>query len=200
MAEKTRERNFTVTEIEVLVGEVEARKIILFGGHSSGITNKRKTSEWQHVVTAVNGVSATERSVAEVKKKWSDLKMEAKTRVAWHRQSVSATGGGNGTPEPTLLDTKIASILGTANMCGIVLEKYGDTDLAETTEETVTLELEAVGDKEVPETACPGTVVEGLAVPSSAPSTSASRVHGAPGSGWVLTTLSCKRKGTPSVQ
>ena len=60
MAEKTRKRNLTETEIEVLVGEVEARKNILFGGHSGGITNKRKTSEWQHVVTAVNSVSATE--------------------------------------------------------------------------------------------------------------------------------------------
>lgn len=47
---------------------------------------------------------------------------------------------------------------------------------------SVTLELEAVGDEEVPGTACPGTVAEGLAVPS----TSASRAHGAT-SGRVLT-------------
>lgn len=136
MAEKTRKRNFSETEVEVLVGEVEARKIILFGGHSSGITNKRKFSEWQHVVSAVNEVSATERSVADIKKKWSDLKVEAKKRVARHRESISATGGGRGTPEPTPLDNKIASILGTASVGGIVSEKEGDTDLAETTEET----------------------------------------------------------------
>ncbi|XP_049913336.1 t-SNARE domain-containing protein 1-like [Epinephelus moara] len=187
MAEKTSKMDFTENEIEVLVREVEARKIILFGGHRSGVTNKRKTSEWQHVVTAVNSVSATVRSVAEVRKKWCDLKMEAKSRVAWHRQSVSATGGGQGTPEPTPLDTKIASILGTASVCDIVSEREGDTDLAETTEETDTLELEA-GDEEVPGTTCPGTVAAGLAVPStSALSTSASRAHGAPGSGRVLT-------------
>ena len=65
MAEK-RKRNFTETEIEVLVGEVEARKDILFGGHSSGVTNKIKQKEWQHVVTAVNSSSATERSVADI--------------------------------------------------------------------------------------------------------------------------------------
>lgn len=56
-----RKRNFTEAEIGVLVGEVEARKGILFGGHSSGVTNKRKTTEWQHVVAAVNSASATER-------------------------------------------------------------------------------------------------------------------------------------------
>ena len=51
MAEKTRKKNFTKTEIEVLVGEVEARKNSLFDGHSSGITNKRKTSEKTENVT-----------------------------------------------------------------------------------------------------------------------------------------------------
>ncbi|XP_035813267.1 t-SNARE domain-containing protein 1-like [Amphiprion ocellaris] len=114
MAEKSK-GNFSETEIEVLVDEVEARKSILFGGHSSGITNKRKGTEWQHVVTSVNSVSSTERTVAEVKKKWSDLKVEAKKRVTCHRQIVSATGGGRGKPEPTPLDSRIASILGTAS-------------------------------------------------------------------------------------
>ena len=36
----TKTKKFSETEIEVLVGEVEARKQTLFGGHSSGITNK----------------------------------------------------------------------------------------------------------------------------------------------------------------
>uniref|UniRef100_A0AAQ5WZK1 Myb/SANT-like DNA-binding domain-containing protein n=1 Tax=Amphiprion ocellaris TaxID=80972 RepID=A0AAQ5WZK1_AMPOC len=133
MAEK-RKGNFSETKTEVLVDEVKARKSILFGGHSSGITNKRKGTEWQHVVTSVNSVSSTERTVAEVKKKWSDLKVEAKKRVTC--QSVSATGGDRGKPEPTPLDSRIASILGTASGCGIVSEKEGDTDLAEPTDET----------------------------------------------------------------
>lgn len=33
-------------------------KIHFFCGHSSGITNKRKASEWQHIAAAVNHVSA----------------------------------------------------------------------------------------------------------------------------------------------
>ncbi|KAJ8253097.1 hypothetical protein GJAV_G00209080 [Gymnothorax javanicus] len=70
-----------------------------------------------------------------------------------HKVLKDLAGGGKGTSEPTPLDTKIASILGTASVCGIVSEKEGDRDLAETTEETVTLELEAMGDEEVPGTA-----------------------------------------------
>lgn len=72
------------------------------------------------MVTAVNEVSATGWSVPEVRKKWSDLKVEAKKRLP------SATGGGMGTPEPRPLDTKIASILGEASVCGIVSKKERD--------------------------------------------------------------------------
>ena len=70
-----KKRNFSDTEIETLVGEVEARKTVLFGGHSSGVTNKKKQCEWQSIASAVNCVSGTERTVAELKKKWSDLKV-----------------------------------------------------------------------------------------------------------------------------
>lgn len=48
---------------------------MLFGGHSSGVTNKKKQCEWQSIASAVNCVSGTERTVAELKKKWSDLKV-----------------------------------------------------------------------------------------------------------------------------
>ncbi len=38
---KAKKWNFSDTEIEVLVTEVDKRQIILFGSHSSGITNKK---------------------------------------------------------------------------------------------------------------------------------------------------------------
>ena len=58
--------------METLVGEMEARKVVLFGGHGIGIANNKKQSEWQHVAAAVNSVSSKERTVPELKKKWSD--------------------------------------------------------------------------------------------------------------------------------
>lgn len=48
-----KKRNFTEMEIEVLVGEVEARREILFGGQSSGVTNKQNPCEWEHGESAV---------------------------------------------------------------------------------------------------------------------------------------------------
>lgn len=50
--------------------------------------------------------------------------MEAEKIIASLRQSVSATGGGEDTPELTPPETKISSV----RVCGIVSEEEGDTD------------------------------------------------------------------------
>ncbi len=68
-------------------------------------------------------------------KKSHSFKVEAKRRLSSHRQSVAATGGGPRAPELTLLESKIATIIGDAGLCGIVPEKEGDTDVTETAEE-----------------------------------------------------------------
>ena len=36
-----KKRNFTEVEVETLVGEMEARKVVLFGGHGIGIANNK---------------------------------------------------------------------------------------------------------------------------------------------------------------
>lgn len=105
---KGKKRKFTQYEVEVLVGEVDTRKGMLFGGHSTGITNTKKAVEWQRVADAGNAVATESRTLAEIKKKCSDTKVEAKKHFALHRQSVCATSGGKETPELTLLDEKLA--------------------------------------------------------------------------------------------
>ena len=57
--------------MEVLVGEVEARTNILFGGHSVGITNDKKALDWHYVSDAVNAASSEGRTISEIKKTWS---------------------------------------------------------------------------------------------------------------------------------
>ena len=69
---KAKKRNFTQCEVKVLVGEVEKRTAVLFGGHSVGsdwVTNAKKALEWQHVADNVNAVASEGRSVAELKTK-----------------------------------------------------------------------------------------------------------------------------------
>ncbi len=69
--------------------------------------------------------------MAEVKKKWSDIKVEGKKRISLHRRSVCATGGGKGVPELTPTDEKLAGIIGESLLSGVVTEAEGDTDASQ---------------------------------------------------------------------
>ena len=119
-------RNFSDTEIEVLVGEVETNQKLLFGTLNAGVTNKRKKSAWEKLTAAVNSVGSEERADSEIKKKRFDIKVSAKKRVTAHRREVSLTGGGQATTEVSPMDTHIASIIGDTALRGIIPD--GDTD------------------------------------------------------------------------
>ena len=80
--------------MEVLLSEVEARKNVLFGPLSSDISRKRKRSGGESVSEAFNAVGSEKRTQAEVMKKWSDIKVDVKRRLAAHCRSVAKTGGG----------------------------------------------------------------------------------------------------------
>ncbi|KAE8284740.1 Nuclear apoptosis-inducing factor 1 [Larimichthys crocea] len=123
-----KKRNFTESELEVLINEVETRREILFGTLSTGVNTKRKRREWEHVCEAVNAVGSEQRTESELKKKWSDLKMEVKRRVSAHRRSMTATGGGSGVEELSSFDRRVASLVGDTALTGVVGAHEGDTD------------------------------------------------------------------------
>lgn len=111
--------------------EVETRKNILFGTLSSRIINKKKKkkNEWESLADAVNAVGSENRTVNELKKKWSDIKVEVKRRTAVHRQSVGRTGSGTGVDELTPLEQRVTSIVGDTLLSGIVSVAVEDSDL-----------------------------------------------------------------------
>lgn len=76
---------------------------------------------------AVNEVGGQQRSLKEVKKKWADLKLKSKKRLAQHKASVQTTGGGRGNTSLTPEDDRIGSIIGESAVMGVYAE--GDTDL-----------------------------------------------------------------------
>ena len=123
-----KKKNFTEHELEVLLTEIEARRHVLFGTLSSGVSNKRKRTEWECVCVAVNAVGSEKRTHAELKKKWSDVKMEVKRRTAAHRRSVAQTGGGTGEERLTPFEQRVAAIVGETALSGVVGAHVGDSD------------------------------------------------------------------------
>ena len=45
-----------------------------------GIGNKRKSAKWKPVTRSVNGVGSENRTIEEIKRKWSDVRLEIKKR------------------------------------------------------------------------------------------------------------------------
>ena len=76
---------------------------------------------WQMLST-----QGSERRFPKLRKKWFDIKLNAKKRVMAHRPETSLTGGGQAATQLTPMDTRIASIIGDTALCGII--PGGDTD------------------------------------------------------------------------
>lgn len=80
MDRRAKKRNFSETEIEALVTEVGHNQKILFGTLECGVTNKRKNIDWDKVTSGVNAVGSEQRTISEIKKKWFDVKLNAKKK------------------------------------------------------------------------------------------------------------------------
>ena len=72
-------------------------------------------------------MGSQQRTHSEIKKKWSDLKVEVKRRVSAHRRSVTATGGGTGVGELSPFDLRVAALVGDTALTGVVGAHEGDT-------------------------------------------------------------------------
>ena len=122
-----RKKNYTEAETAVLLREVEMRANTLFGSLSGSILPKSKYVAWQGVTQAVNEVGGNQRTLPEVKKKWADLKLHSKKRLARHMGMLRETGGGGATSTLSPEDEKICAIIGEEAVQGVYVE--GDTDL-----------------------------------------------------------------------
>ena len=84
------------------------------GTLSYDISSKRKRSRWESVSVseAFNAVGSEKHTQTEVKKKWSDIKVDV--RLAAHRRSVAKTGGGG------LFEQRVGTTMGDTALSGVV--------------------------------------------------------------------------------
>ena len=72
-------------------------------------------------------VSGQRRTSAEIKKKWADMKSEAKKRIAKVNREIMATGGGTAGLRLGEMDQRIQAILGTTAVSGVPGVEHLDT-------------------------------------------------------------------------
>ncbi len=75
--------------------------------------------------TKKNNFNDNER---EGKKKWFDIKFEAKRRISV-QQRKKDTGGRQGSPALSTFDERMAAIIGQASLSGIIERSEGESDL-----------------------------------------------------------------------
>lgn len=111
---RKRSKNYTETEIEILVKEVANRKNVLFGPlRGPNVTQFHRDWAWKKVASAVNAVAPVPRKVEELKKKFKDFKNKTKLKLI--RGEARKTGGNN---ERTLkkIEEKMLEFIGTKSI------------------------------------------------------------------------------------
>ena len=73
---QARKKNFTHDEIVVLLNLYSENKALLEAKLNNFITKKKKET-WEHITEAITAKGVELREVKDVRKKWSDLKMQA---------------------------------------------------------------------------------------------------------------------------
>ena len=95
METTSRRNNWTKEEESTLINEIElAGEMLRRSGNSADI-NKKKRQLWKDIATRVNSTHGNNRAVDNIRKKWNNLKLAAKTKVDASFREARKTGGGS---------------------------------------------------------------------------------------------------------
>lgn len=124
---KKRKMNFSEREVEIIVEEMEKQKHILVNHFNAGVTHMTKNNAWMEILKRVNAVTNCQRELAEVKKKWSDLKTEVRRKVAQARAAMEGTGDCSTVPVIlTAMQQRICNLLGEATIISLPAGEPGE--------------------------------------------------------------------------
>ncbi|XP_060787782.1 nuclear apoptosis-inducing factor 1 isoform X4 [Neoarius graeffei] len=124
---KKRKMNFSEREVEIIVEEMEKQKHILVSHFNAGVTHIAKNNAWMEILKRVNAVTNCQRELAEVKKKWSDLKTEVRRKVAQARAAIEDTGDCTTVPVIlTAMQQRICNLLGEATIISLPVGDSGE--------------------------------------------------------------------------
>ncbi|XP_043914624.1 nuclear apoptosis-inducing factor 1 [Protopterus annectens] len=117
---KKRKMNFSEREVEIIIEELEKQKHVLINHFNAGVPLLTKNNAWQEVLKRVNAITTCHREMAEVKKKWSDLKTEVRRKVAQVRAAMESESDVTTAPVVlTAMQQRICNLLGEATIVNL---------------------------------------------------------------------------------
>lgn len=119
MAGSGRKVNFSKRELHTIIDMVGQNKPVIFGKFTESLTRDTKAEKWQAITNAVNGVEGRQRSVADVKRKWTDFASRTKQKEAARRRQMGRTGGGSQPKDLNEEENMVLAIIGEVAVGGI---------------------------------------------------------------------------------
>jgi hypothetical protein len=117
---RPRKKNFTHDEVIILITKYKENKSALESKFNTFTTNKIKQQIWEEITEAVNAKGVVLREAKDVRKKWSDLKIQETEDFP---KSVSTGGGPKEDIGP--YSSLVLDILGEDSPCLIGVEGGG---------------------------------------------------------------------------
>ncbi|XP_069485990.1 myosin-binding protein C, slow-type isoform X10 [Ambystoma mexicanum] len=104
--------NFTDEELEILVDNIANFGPKLFGTPSTEANMAEKDKIWAEIAAKINAVGGNNRSVAEVKKAWNNLKKQTKRKLAHNKSQALVKNGETSTVQPlTPIEKRVEAVL-----------------------------------------------------------------------------------------
>jgi len=115
-----RQPNFTTMELQAMTQSIGGKAKVLFGRLGGVMSVVSKEAAWKEVASDVSAVSGVRRSAADVKKKWIQVKSNAKGKAVALRRERGKTGGGkSGAEDLSECDSAVIGLIAEASISGV---------------------------------------------------------------------------------
>ncbi|XP_048259517.1 myb/SANT-like DNA-binding domain-containing protein 4 [Haliotis rufescens] len=128
---RQRSKNWTNSELALLIEGVQSKKNVLFSSFSNNLTNRMKKKAWEDISQSISANSGVKRLTKDVKKKWMDYKSQTRKKEAERRREATRTGGGPPPSSLTEMEQRVVSFIPPCSIqgCegGLESEEYENT-------------------------------------------------------------------------
>ncbi|XP_071162853.1 myb/SANT-like DNA-binding domain-containing protein 4 [Mytilus edulis] len=108
---RLRKTNFSQLEENILQTEVEKHYAVIKEKHSTSTTNLEKNRVWNNITNKINALGVANRTQKEVRDKWRNLTVKAKSVFTDHRREINKTGGGPALKKPSSSVERVVNML-----------------------------------------------------------------------------------------
>lgn len=107
---RNRGENFDTSEIQLLADLVEKNIDTINSKFKNTITNEKKKKVWENITSQINALGISNRSIKEIKTKWTNMHQTSKKEFSSNKLSQRKTEGGPCAKPLSVVSEKIVDL------------------------------------------------------------------------------------------